>query len=120
MYDTRRRQYDIRSKNPSEYLINAIMEALDVYDRMMISMKLARGRATKAQHGDKPAGVCPYGYQYSKDKKSVVINPEEEFHAISHSLKFSKHRLSHCNLRSFHSENHFAVPVQKTDCRLKN
>ena len=69
--------YDIRYKNPSEYLINAIMEALDVYERMTIAMKLARGRATKAHYGDKPAGVCPYGYQYSHDKKSVIINPDE-------------------------------------------
>lgn len=69
--------YDIRAKNPNEYLINAIMEALDVYERMTISIKLARGRATKAHHGDKPAGVCPYGYQYSTNKKTVVINPNE-------------------------------------------
>lgn len=69
--------YDIHYKNPNDYLINAIMEALDVYERMTINLKLANGRATKAYHGDKPAGVCPYGYRYSDDKKSVVIVPEE-------------------------------------------
>ena len=69
--------YDIQYKNPSDYLINAIMEALDVYECMTISLKLARGRATKAHQGNKPAGMCPYGYQYASDKKSVVIKPEE-------------------------------------------
>lgn len=27
--------------------------------------------------GNKPAGVTPYGYRYSDDKKSIVINSEE-------------------------------------------
>ena len=70
-------KYDIYSKDPSEYLINSLMEALDVYDRMSISLKLARGRATKALAGDKPAGIAPYGYRYSADKKHVEVYPEE-------------------------------------------
>lgn len=69
--------YDLYSKDPNDYLINAIMEALDVYDRMNISLKLARGRTVKAQSGAKPAGVCPYGYHYAADKKSVVIDAAE-------------------------------------------
>lgn len=70
-------KYDLYSKDPNDYLINAIMEALDVYERMSISLKLARGRAVKARGGDKPAGVCPYGYIYSPDKKSVVVEESE-------------------------------------------
>ena len=71
--------YDLytTSKDPSAYLTNAIMEALDVYERMSISLKLARGRTTKAKSGDKPAGVCPFGYRYADDRKSVVIDSEE-------------------------------------------
>ena len=65
------------SKDPSAYLTNAIMEALDVYERMSISLKLARGRTVKAKTGAKPAGVCPYGYQYAADKKSVEVNEPE-------------------------------------------
>ena len=53
------------------------MEALDVYERMSISLKLARGRTIKARGGDKPAGVAPFGYQYSADKKHIEIEPEE-------------------------------------------
>lgn len=70
-------RYDLYSKDPSDYLINAIMEALDVYERMSISLKLARGRTTKAKGGNKPAGVTPYGYEYAADKKSVVVNDAE-------------------------------------------
>jgi len=70
-------KYDLYTKDPNDYLINAIMEALDVYERMSISLKLARGRAVKAKAGDKPAGVTPFGYQYSADKKSVEIVPDE-------------------------------------------
>lgn len=70
-------RYDLYSKDPNDYLINSIMEALDVYERMSISLKLARGRTIKARGGDKPAGVCPFGYEYSTDKKSVVVNASE-------------------------------------------
>lgn len=70
-------RYDLYSKDPNDYLINAIMEALDVYERMAISLKLARGRTAKARGGDKPAGICPYGYRYAADKKSVEPHPDE-------------------------------------------
>ena len=70
-------KYDLYSKDPNDYLINAIMEALDVYERMSISLKLARGRTVKANNGDKPAGVCPYGYRYTSDRKHIEPDPEE-------------------------------------------
>lgn len=70
-------RYNLYTKNPNEILINTIMEALDQYDRATVSLKLARGRATKAKGGDKPAGNCPFGYQYADDKKSVVVNEDE-------------------------------------------
>lgn len=63
--------------DPNDYLINAIMEALDVYERMSISLKLARGRTVKANNGDKPAGVCPYGYRYTADRKHIEPDPDE-------------------------------------------
>lgn len=70
-------KYNLYSKDPNEYLVNSIMEIIDVYDRMSISLKLARGRTVKAHKGDKPAGVCPFGYQYSDDRKSIEINQDE-------------------------------------------
>ena len=70
-------KYDLYSKDPSDYLINAIMEALDVYERMSIALKLARGRTVKANKGDKPAGVCPFGYRYTADRKHIEPDPDE-------------------------------------------
>jgi DNA invertase Pin-like site-specific DNA recombinase len=54
-----------------------MMEMLDQYDGLCINMKLAKGRTTKAKSGNKPAGRLPYGYDYSRDGKSVLINNEE-------------------------------------------
>lgn len=70
-------RFDLYEKNPSNRLLDTMMEALAEYDRTCIAVKLARGRTTKARTGAKPAGVCPFGYQYAADKKSVVINPAE-------------------------------------------
>lgn len=70
-------KYDLYNRDPNDYLINAIMEALDVYERMITSIKLARGRTTKANNGDKPAGNAPFGYCYSSDRKHIEVNPDE-------------------------------------------
>ena len=70
-------RYSIYKKDPSEVLINGMFELLDEYERISIALKLARGRTTKAHKGDKPAGVTPYGYTYSADKKSVIVVNEE-------------------------------------------
>lgn len=77
VYSIEQPKYNLYSKDPNDYLINAIMEALDVYERMSIALKLARGRTIKAKGGNKPAGICPYGYAYAPDKKSVIIIEEE-------------------------------------------
>ena len=58
--------------DPSNFMISGMMGMLDQWERMTIARKLARGRTTKAEGGDKPAGVCPYGYKYTEDKKHVV------------------------------------------------
>ena len=63
--------------DPNNFMISGMMGMLDQWERMTIARKLARGRTTKALNGDKPAGMCPFGYQYTEDKKHVVINPEE-------------------------------------------
>lgn len=69
--------YNIYTKDPNERLINGMMELLDEYERMSIALKLARGRATKARKGTKPAGVTPYGYRYTADKKGIEVNETE-------------------------------------------
>ncbi|MCL2598120.1 MAG: recombinase family protein [Paludibacter sp.] len=70
-------RYSIYKKDPSEVLINGMFELLDEYERISIALKLAKGRTTKANKGDKPAGVTPYGYKYSENKKSVVVDEGE-------------------------------------------
>lgn len=62
---------------PDNFMISGMMGMLDQWERMTIARKLARGRATKAAKGDKPAGAVPYGYRYTPDKKAVEINPDE-------------------------------------------
>ena len=70
-------KYDIYAKDPNDRLIAGIIELLDEWERLSIALKLARGRTIKAKGGDKPAGVCPYGYQYTEDKKRVIIDEKE-------------------------------------------
>lgn len=56
--------YDIYTKDPNEYLLNAIMEILDQYDRMSIAMKMSKGRRAKAKKGEKACGLAPIGYKW--------------------------------------------------------
>lgn len=70
-------KYDIYAKDPNDRLIAGIIELLDEWERLSIALKLARGRTIKAKGGDKPAGVCPYGYQYTDDRKHVILNDSE-------------------------------------------
>ena len=64
-------------KDPENFMITGMMGMLDQWERMTIARKLARGRTSKANKGDKPSGVCPYGYKYTADKKHIEPNPEE-------------------------------------------
>lgn len=70
-------RFSLQAQDPNDRLINGIMSLLDEWERMTISLKLAKGRATKAARGDKPCGNCPYGYRHAMDKKSVEIEPAE-------------------------------------------
>jgi DNA invertase Pin-like site-specific DNA recombinase len=51
------------------------MELLDQYDRMSISLKLAKGRRTKAKSGNKACGTAPIGYKWDND--SIVVDGEK-------------------------------------------
>ncbi len=70
-------RYSIYNNDPQEKFINGIMELLDELERGSIALKLAKGRTTKARRGDKPAGLAPYGYKYSADKKKIVLVDHE-------------------------------------------
>lgn len=60
--------YSIYTKDPNEYLINSILEILDAYEKMQISLKLAKGRRAKVVNGNtKACGTAPYGYKWNED-----------------------------------------------------
>lgn len=64
--------YSIYSKDPNDFLFNGMMELLDQYERMTISMKLAKGRKARAKTGNKPCGTAPYGYKWQEN--NIVID----------------------------------------------
>ena len=70
-------RYSLYAKDPQNFLYNSMLETLDTFERMCVSLRLSKGRATKAKKGDKPAGAAPYGYMYSNDKKHIVVNESE-------------------------------------------
>ena len=63
--------------DPDNFMISGMFGMLDQSERMTIARKLARGRTNKAAKGDKPAGMTPYGYQYSADKKHIEVKAAE-------------------------------------------
>ena len=67
--------YSIYTKDPNDFLINGMMELLDQYDRMSISLKLAKGRRTKVKGGEKGCGNAPIGYKWTDAK--IMIDYEK-------------------------------------------
>lgn len=65
----------IYNKNPNDFLVNGMMELLDQYERMSISMKLSKGRRTKAKGGYKACGNAPLGYKWN-DKAKITVDDE--------------------------------------------
>lgn len=70
-------RFNLYTSNPNDRFMDGIMELMDEWERLTIAMKLSKGRTAKAMKGDKPAGVVPFGYQYTSDKKHVVVDPGE-------------------------------------------
>lgn len=68
--------YSIYNKDPNDFLINGMTELLDQYERMSISLKLAKGRKTKVKSGSKACGNAPMGYKWN-NKAQIVIDKEQ-------------------------------------------
>lgn len=66
--------YSLYSKDPNNFLFNGMMELLDQYEKMTISMKLAKGRKVRARKGHKPCGTAPYGYRWQGNKIVIDYN----------------------------------------------
>jgi DNA invertase Pin-like site-specific DNA recombinase len=67
--------YSIYTNDPNDFLVNGIMELLDVYERLDIKRKMTRGRLKKASGGGYSGGGVPFGYRC--DKESGQILPVE-------------------------------------------
>lgn len=61
-------------KTPSDFLINGLMELVDQYQRLEISLKLGRGRNKKAQQGSYAGGNVALGYKVKKGQKRLVVD----------------------------------------------
>lgn len=70
-------RFDLYASNPNDRFMDGIMELMDEWERLTIALKLAKGRTAKAKLGDKPAGVAPFGYRYTQDKKHIEIDEAE-------------------------------------------
>lgn len=69
--------FDLYTTDPSAVLFNTIIAALDVYERMMINVKLARGREVKVRKDrTKPCGEVPFGYKYDENKQVIIEDTE--------------------------------------------
>lgn len=69
--------YSIHKKDPSDFLINGLMELLDQYQRLEIAMKLGRGRNKKAQQGGYAGGRVAFGYTTHKGSKQIAVDDKQ-------------------------------------------
>ena len=72
--------YTLYSDSPEDYLITGMMQLLDDYERLSISLKLKRARKQKASKGDKAAGIAPYGFRWteirSADRREKIVQAD--------------------------------------------
>lgn len=59
-------------KDPTAFLLNGMMDLLDLYDKGNVVNRLKKGKENKAKQGDKPSGAPPIGYLYNN--KKVIID----------------------------------------------
>ena len=66
--------YSIYKKDPSDYLIHGLMELLDAYQRLEITMKMGKGRNKKAKDGGYAGGRSAFGYSSQKGSKILEVD----------------------------------------------
>ena len=69
--------YSIYTKDPTDILVNGMLELLDQYQRLEIALKLGRGRKKKAQQGGYAGGRVAFGYSAKKSQKALEVNEEQ-------------------------------------------
>ncbi|WP_418791472.1 recombinase family protein [Phosphitispora sp. TUW77] len=69
--------YSIYAHDPTDVLVNGILELLDQYQRLEIALKLSRGRRKKAQQGGYAGGRVAFGYAARKGQKVLQVDEEQ-------------------------------------------
>lgn len=69
--------YSIYNHDPNDFLVNGMLELLDQYQRLEITLKLSRGRKKKAEQGGYAGGRAAYGYKAVKGQKELQIDWEQ-------------------------------------------
>ena len=104
--------YSIYSIDPSEFLVNGMMELLDQYQRLEIALKLKRGKITKARQGLFAGGRTPLGYKNVEvDSKSDIAIDEDEAQIISAIHGLRRRRYSMQAIADYLNKNH--VPTKR-------
>lgn len=115
--------YSIYSKDPNDFLFNGMMELLDQYERMTISMKLAKGRKARAKTGNKPCGTAPIGYRWDGNKiiidydKQLVV--QDIFKIFLRTKSLSKTQME-CNVKGYKTIRNKKFSVQAVKNILLN
>lgn len=70
--------FSLYADDPAQKFMNRIMAAVAEYDYAMIKKRMYDGTKAKAEvTGNRPSGSQPYGYKYSNDKKTSLIDTTE-------------------------------------------
>lgn len=69
--------YSIYSHNPNDFLVNGMLELLNQYQLLEITMKLMRGRKKKAEQGGYAGVGVVFGYTARKGNKVIVLDPKQ-------------------------------------------
>ncbi|WP_127589360.1 recombinase family protein [Paenibacillus koleovorans] len=91
--------YSIYAHDPNDFLVNGMLELLDQYQRLEITLKLSRGRKKKAQQGGYAGGGVPFGYRAAKGEKAIAVDWENAI--IVHRLFELKELFPHWPLSEF-------------------
>ncbi len=66
--------YSVYANDPTNVLVNGLMELLDEYQRLEIALKLSKGRKRKAKEGKYSGGGIAYGYRSRKSEKNIEVD----------------------------------------------
>ena len=69
--------YSIHTGDPTDFLVNGMMELLDAYQRLEIALKLKKGRRTKAKRGGFAGGRRALGYGKAAEGADLAIDDRE-------------------------------------------